>query len=368
MSQITHYQVLGLPKSASAEEIKIAFRTLAKQYHPDRNPGSLFHEEYFKQIVAAYEVLADKDSREAYDRLLYWEELGVTRATGTSSTASKTSTPPPSQRPVNRPDNAYRGARFRYDKDGKLRDDKSTVKKERSSGFQRVGTAAIVLACFIMLGLWLADINSQIQAGKHLSSGDTDAALLADPENPMANFQKAKEAANAADWGLAYDYIIKSKEHIAPENINRDWVAVFAEASLRVGQVDEVIQFLPPYLNQDVSFSQGHLRLSQAYYMKYKFVEAEKSAMQALNMNSANLDAVFIAAMADFQLGRYPEAIDHLELLMKQDSYRPKVVAALVDCYIKTQKLKQAQALIGEIPSERQRTIFEYRLKKIRAK
>ena len=63
-----YYEVLGVDKSASAEEIKKAYRKSAMKYHPDRNPGDKTAEEKFKECGEAYEVLSDDDKRSRYDQ------------------------------------------------------------------------------------------------------------------------------------------------------------------------------------------------------------------------------------------------------------------------------------------------------------
>lgn len=63
-----YYEVMGVPKNASEEEVKKAYRKLAKEYHPDLNPGDPKAEARFKEVNEAYEVLSDKDKRARYDQ------------------------------------------------------------------------------------------------------------------------------------------------------------------------------------------------------------------------------------------------------------------------------------------------------------
>ena len=68
MAKRDYYEVLGVSKNATAEELKKAYRKLAIQYHPDRNPGDKEAEEKFKEAAEAYDVLSDQDKRARYDQ------------------------------------------------------------------------------------------------------------------------------------------------------------------------------------------------------------------------------------------------------------------------------------------------------------
>ena len=67
MAKRDYYEVLDVSRNASEDDIKKAYRKLALQYHPDRNPGNKDAEERFKEAAEAYEVLRDPQKREIYD-------------------------------------------------------------------------------------------------------------------------------------------------------------------------------------------------------------------------------------------------------------------------------------------------------------
>jgi curved DNA-binding protein len=76
-----YYKILGVPRDASAADIKNAYRKLAMQFHPDRNPGDKKAEERFKEINEAYQVLSDPKKRERYDQVgesySQWQQNGA---------------------------------------------------------------------------------------------------------------------------------------------------------------------------------------------------------------------------------------------------------------------------------------------------
>ncbi len=85
MAKRDYYEVLNVGKNATKDELKKAYRKLALQYHPDKNPDNKEAEELFKEAAEAYDVLSDDDKRAKYDR---FGHAGVGGASGGSGYGS----------------------------------------------------------------------------------------------------------------------------------------------------------------------------------------------------------------------------------------------------------------------------------------
>src|SRR5256714_7471059 len=89
MAKEDYYQVLGVKRDAKPEEIKKAYRRLARKYHPDVNPGDKSAEERFKLISEAHDVLSDPKKRKVYDRFgQYSDNLADAAARGGATGAA----------------------------------------------------------------------------------------------------------------------------------------------------------------------------------------------------------------------------------------------------------------------------------------
>lgn len=135
MSEKNYYIILEINKNASAQEIKAAYRQLAKKYHPDKNIGNKAAEEYFKEIQEAYFILSNPEKRRKYDLKFFYKN------NYSSQTKKATSTP-------------YRGNAYQYAQQQAQHKQQNNKKKEEdiqedtsevNQIFMSIGIALILL-------------------------------------------------------------------------------------------------------------------------------------------------------------------------------------------------------------------------------
>src|SRR5260370_18703960 len=73
-AKLDYYELMGVPRKASAKDIRAEFRKLARKYHPDLKPGDKSAEEKFKQVQEAYDVLSDSKKRQMYDQYGFYSD------------------------------------------------------------------------------------------------------------------------------------------------------------------------------------------------------------------------------------------------------------------------------------------------------
>ena len=80
MAQQDYYQTLGVARDADSDDIRKAYRKLARKHHPDLNPGDKTAEDRFKKVQEAYDVLSDPKKKQMYDQVGFYSENGFTGA------------------------------------------------------------------------------------------------------------------------------------------------------------------------------------------------------------------------------------------------------------------------------------------------
>lgn len=302
-----YYQILGVDMRATPEEIKSAYKRMAMQYHPDRHQGSKFHEEYFKQIVVAYQTLSDPAARNRYDMKLFYR--AVTDAVK----------PPP--RPYGTAHEygkaAQRANRYRQATP-------EEEKAENSWGLQKIAVALLVVVSVLMLGYWCVQLYGRYQAEKAYKSGDIATALDYDATFAPANFAKAQQLLTQKQASEAMPYFDAAIQHT--DRTRANYYRGRALCYVKLRQYEQAISDLQSVLRISPANDTALYELAdlQVFVLKQP-QKALPHLDKLLKMKPQYYDALFAKGYALLQLQRYDSADFYLEKAKQANNTQAEV-------------------------------------------
>ena len=274
MSQ-NHYQVLGVPASASAEVIKQAYRRLANQLHPDKHGGDSRYEEQFKAVAAAYRVLGDPGRRAQYDFQLhqaaqYVENQRRAAAEAAAGGPSVYNTPPPMAAPPLRT-RPPAGSRERYYQ-------QRVPRQQVRFNQQDFWLAAAIIGLIFLFGISAKVVMDRVAAG--------------------VNYDDARKAFAQGQWSTAYSFLdqaitfredytsaLRLRGQLA-EDINHDYATARADYEAALLASADGTDPLPPTETARVLY-----RLGRCQVVLHQPAEAERSYSQALRLDTTLAEA-----------------------------------------------------------------------------
>jgi curved DNA-binding protein CbpA len=313
-----YYQILGLTSSASQEEIKAAFKKLAKEFHPDKHNGSdSYYEEQFKRINSAYQTLSHPDKKARYDLKLKYRAMGVT-----IFTYSQRANYSASQRAQKQ-----RKAKAAYE---------ARMKKEKEERQERKIYIITGIGFFIFLISSLLFYNYMNHYSAKLSikkgiEAEKQKKYYAALELYTQALEYDEEFAEAykrrADIKLNiysnYRSALPDYTGAIKHSKNEQWVSFFrrAKCSAKLGMYQEAIDDLENAIklnpkNDSLYFYRAEIN---AFILKHYF-EAIKDYDLIISRDPAFPDARYGRSLASLASGEYKNAINDLSYLIDSDS------------------------------------------------
>jgi curved DNA-binding protein CbpA len=289
-----HYQVLGVSATASAQEIKLAYKRLAIQFHPDKHGGSTQFEEQFKAVSAAYQVLSDPARRASYDQQLRAVALRAEEARRQQQYRAQgqhvygAPMPPPmplrTRRPAGSTERHYR-----------------TIPKRRPSFTRR--DYLLTAGLFLLLLLFVVSVKVTMD---HVSA--------------VSNYEKGLRAYTARQWSTAHAYFseaIHFKPHYTNALRRRAEIEQLVYRNYKAARTDYKVA-----LDKDNSPRQQATllyRLGQCQAGLAQKDSAQRSLTRALALDST-LSAAWLARgeLRLFELLQFNEAVTDLTVGIRQ--------------------------------------------------
>lgn len=290
-----YYHLLGVSMNATPEEIKAAYKRRAKEFHPDLHQGSKFHEEYFKQILEAYQTLSDTSARNKYDIKLFYGAVN-------QKIKGNNDVPP---RPYGAASEAARAAHNQQYSRGQA----STKKvKEKPSYVQSIAISLLILSSLAMLLYWFTQIMNRSHAEKALKDGLVAEAIAYDDTYAPANFAMGillRDEYNEPRQALVFfeKAITHAEKPIPNYYYQRALCQVRMKAySLAVADLERVTTMSPQ--NDTAWYTLGDLQL----FILDNPQKAITSFDKVLSIKSNHFNALFGKAYAFVQTRDYEQA------------------------------------------------------------
>lgn len=307
-----HYQVLGVSMHATEAEIKSAYKKLAMKYHPDRNQGSKFHEEHFKRIAEAYQVLSDKYSRDIYDLKLFAD-----------AARRQNAKPDIVDGFAGAGDRVYGSGGYYAKRSQQSRRDKYAYRpakepeKEQPAWYTRAHFIVILFwgfASILMAGYWLNSTYNQMKAEEALKRGDFVTALDYNPNYADAYVFKTRllmQDPNPDFEQVLYTIgqAIKKAEHPT-----HDMYAIRGLAFAKTGAIDLAVDDYKQAISMNDSIETYWLDLGKLYAYEVKEIELAmpllKKVIEANTSPERLFDAYLAAAYGHMYNRNLNEAIN----------------------------------------------------------
>lgn len=297
-----HYHTLGVSFRATPDEIKTAYKRLALLYHPDKNPGSKYHEEKFKQVSAAYQVLSNPDKKNLYDiKLFYSAASGQVGGGVYSGSANKT--------------HKY-ASRDPYFRRENRTQEKSSGRPGLRANFsiQNFAIAMMIMTSIGMVALWFGEIMNRNTAKVHLEHGDFVTALEFDPKYGDAYYAKALHL---------------RKIGVGPKGV--------------IHELDKAIKYA------DKQSDDMYLARALEWIKANEPANAVNDLQVAIALNPASYNTlVLIADLLNFNLEEYAKAESYYEKAIAAGANAPLVYAGWGFAKLQQNKFKDAIATFNK--------------------
>ena len=322
----TFYDILGIKKTATEEEIKRAFRKLAVQYHPDKNPGNLHAEEKFKSINQAYQILSDPIKKRAYDQRLEYIEFSIrNQAARRQQRNTATNYSSRHQTTYTKTYTSYNPGYAQRRRRKTASSQKRTTKEDDQRFFKQLGLFFGVFAAIILFAFyngikeveyqkeevgWVeipspSKLYNQIihdaENGNYESAYET--LMLLDSEYASAQVDEARKILASKIWNEAKTLFDRQSYQEAIEKLNilsyynlirssglsvEDFNIIYFRAAFKDGSEEEAINSLIKVSSDSIDLYKAYALIGKSYMEKENYQTAYKYLKNAVSIISNN--------------------------------------------------------------------------------